>query len=77
MITESEKQFMYFQLGSSGSFHTSLYNTYLIADNENKQKLQSIFPELEIVNRYLHEDGYWQDLCERWNQNNKQTTTYV
>lgn len=66
-ITLAEKEFMYFQAGSSGSFTTSLITAMLRADHINLAKLKLGFPELAtVVDRYKNESGYWEDLSKRW-----------
>ena len=72
-ITQAEKEFMYYKLGSAGSFRTALYDAYFRADDINALKLESVFPELEVLRRYSRESGYWEDLCTRWNQNTNQS----
>lgn len=68
-ITPEEESFIHFQLGMSGSFMQSLYETWFKADTQNAAKLESVFPQLEICKRYRNEPGYWDDLCHRWNTN--------
>ena len=72
-ITQAEKEFMYYKLGMAGSFRSALYDAYFKADSSNSQKLESVFPDLEICRRYRGESGYWEDLCTRWNQKNNQS----
>jgi hypothetical protein len=66
MVTKSEMEFIYYKRNNSGSFRTSLYNTYFMGDDENQAKLESVFPDLEVLRRYSREKGYWQDLQNRY-----------
>lgn len=67
-LSQDEYDFMLYKLGQAGSFRTALYEAWFAADLDNSQKLESVFPELEVVRRYSNEDGYWENLCQRWNQ---------
>lgn len=66
-ITEHEEKFCKYRLGMSGSFTKPLYDLMFRADPENQLKLISVFPELNIVPKYIFEEGYWADLIRRWN----------
>ena len=59
---------MEYKLGVCGSFKKSLYDTFFNADDNNRKKLMSVFPELEVPHRYSTERGYWDDLLERHNK---------
>lgn len=74
MITQAEIEFIHYKLGSAGSFRTALYEAFWRADGENRSKLESVFPDLEILRRYSNESGYWEDLQTRWNQHINQTS---
>jgi hypothetical protein len=61
-----ELEFVYFMRGGSGSFSANLFNTIFSSDTENLKKLSLGFPnEVEVVNRYRNEEGYWQKLQEK------------
>ena len=65
-MEQSELEFIYFMRAASGSFSTNLFKTIFNADIENLRKLSLGFPnEVEIVNRYRNEEGYWHKLLER------------
>jgi hypothetical protein len=67
-LTQEEIKFMHYRLGLTGSFTTSLYETYFKADGDNAQKLETAFPQLLVCRRYRNEEGYWISLCQRWNE---------
>jgi hypothetical protein len=61
-----ELEFVYFMRGKPGSFKTNLFQTIFSADIENLNKLSLGFPdEVEVVNRYRNEEGYWQKLLKK------------
>ena len=64
--TQEEAEFMYYKNGTAGSFRTALYDLFFKADSINQIKLESVFPYLWVARRYQTEQGYWQDLQERW-----------
>ena len=74
-VTIHEENFMDYKIGLSGSFKQSLYETFFKGDTENRKKLISAFPELEVAQKYTSERGYWQDLVDRYNK--KYNTKYV
>ena len=74
-VTIHEEKFMDYKIGLSGSFKQSLYDTFFKGDTENRKKLISAFPELEVAHKYASERGYWQDLVDRYNK--KYNTKYV
>ena len=65
-VTHEEAEFMYYKNGTAGSFRTALYDLFFKADSSNQAKLESVFPYLSVARRYRTEQGYWQDLQERW-----------
>jgi len=67
-MTKEEIKFCEYKSGISGSFTTSLIDTFWLADFWNKHKLMDIFPILKVANRFSNEEGYWQDLVEEWNE---------
>lgn len=68
MVTLHEEKFMDYKIGLSGSFRQSLHETFFKGDTENRKKLISVFPELEVAQRYASESGYWRGLVERYNK---------
>lgn len=66
-ITEHEEEFCKYKLNIQGSFKKRLYDLMLYADDVNRAKLISVFPELQIMRRFQHEDGYWRGLVNKWN----------
>ena len=65
-MEQAELEFVYFMRGTSGSFRTNLFNTIFSSDIENLKKLSLGFPnEVEVVNRYRNEEGYWQKLSKK------------
>lgn len=68
MVTLHEEKFMEYKIGLCGSFKQSLYETFFKGDTENRKKLMSVYPELEIAQRYTSERGYWKDLVDRFNE---------
>lgn len=77
MLSLAEEKFMEYKLNVCGSFRKSLYDTFFKADTENRKKLISAFPDLEVVNRYSNESGYWDNLLERFNKQTKQNWTDI
>lgn len=66
-LTEAEFLFCKFQYRMEGSFFTRLIEAIMKADRPNTEKLRLGFPELvEVVWKYQHMAGYWEDLEERW-----------
>lgn len=66
-ITNAEREFMFYKIGTAGSFHTALLETIMKADIRNQAKLALSFPEdVQVAQRYQNEPGYWQGLQERW-----------
>lgn len=68
IVTPEEKKFIEYKIGLSGSFMTALYEAYFRADSQNRQKLQTAFPELEVAYHYSNTPNYWIDLLDRYNQ---------
>lgn len=66
MITDAEKEFMYYKMGTAGSFRTGLYDLWFKADINNQLKLESQWPDLSVVRKYATEAGYWEELQARW-----------
>ena len=65
-MEQTELEFVYFMRGTSGSFRANLFNTIFSSDIENLKKLSLGFPnEVEVVNRYRNEEGYWQKLLKK------------
>jgi hypothetical protein len=68
LISSAEEKFCLFKLDLGGSFMASLINTIFKADMVNRSKIAKGFPEIvDVVNRFNNENGYWEDLIERWN----------
>ena len=67
-ITKDEELFCFYHIGTAGSFYTNIVRAFMSADSYNMDRLISSFPELNVVRRYLHEPGYWDDLRDRWNE---------
>jgi hypothetical protein len=68
-ISNAEREFIFFKLGTAGSFHTALINTIFKADSRNRSLLALGFPaDVEVVTRFQNESGYWEDLRGRWLQ---------
>jgi len=67
-LHRDEIEFMYFLKGRSGSFKTGLYELYGKGDTINKMKLLMAFPELWPMDKYLHEEGYYEGLQRRWSR---------
>jgi len=68
LINKGEKLFVEFQLGMNGSFYTSFFRAAMVADTINSHKLYEGFPEeIEAVRKFKNEDGYWEELQERYN----------
>ncbi len=58
-----------YRLQLAGSGMTALIDAIFALDINNRTKLAMGFPELvEVVNRYNFENGYWEDLVKRWNE---------
>jgi len=69
MVTDAEREFCFDRMGMSGSFMERLISTIQAADIINQAKLAMGFPELVgVVRRFQCEDGYWEDLVERFNE---------
>lgn len=69
ILSEAEKEFMYFITGRSGSGMTALFNAILKLDMPNRAKMALGFPEeVKVCNRYGQETGYYKDLCARWKE---------
>jgi hypothetical protein len=68
-ITNAEREFMFYKAGTAGSFHTALIETIMKADIRNQARLALGFPEdVQVVQRFQNESGYWEDLRARWQQ---------
>ena len=66
-ISNAEREFMFYKIGTCGSFHKALIDTIFRADHINQAKLALGFPEdVEVVQRFQNEAGYWEDLRQRW-----------
>lgn len=65
-VTPEEIKFIEYKMNRVSLFRKSLYETYFIADDDNKKKLELAYPELEVPRRYLDEKGYWDDLIIRY-----------
>ena len=74
MIHRDELEFMYYKLGTAGSFRSGLYDLYWKADMSNQVKLELAFPELWVLRKYSTEAGYWEDLQARWKANTEKTS---
>lgn len=62
-MTEGEKHLCEFEYEMSGSFYTHLFNAIMKADGYNMTRLSLAFPEeVQAVNRFRNEDGYWEKL---------------
>ncbi|MFW6281196.1 MAG: hypothetical protein ACOC1O_00075 [bacterium] len=62
-IHDAEKEFYFFQIGTSGSFHTLLFKTIFAADYKNRASLALGFPyEVEVVRKYEEVPGYWEQI---------------
>ena len=69
MVTDAEREFCFDRMGMSGSFMERLISTIQHADIINQAKLAMGFPELVgVVRRFQGEEGYWEDLVERFNE---------
>lgn len=70
-LTQAEAYLMKDQLGVNGNFMEHLLLAIKKADDKNRAKLATGFPDLvEVVQRFKNEMGYFEDLCVRWNQEN-------
>ena len=68
-LNDGEKHLVEFQKDMSGSFFTTLFNALFLADGPNMARMALGFPEETLaVQRFKNEDGYWQDLQERYNK---------
>ena len=48
--------------------YTSFFRAAMVADTINSHKLYEGFPEeIEAVRKFKNEDGYWEELQERYN----------
>ena len=71
LITPAENLFVEFKRGYTGSGYTALINAIFALDTPNRSKIALGYPELvEVVNKYNYEKGYWEDLVNRYNQEN-------
>jgi len=71
MVNKHEMEFCFYKLGMSGSFMTSLIETMFKADVDNLDLLGKAYPGLvKVILKYRGESGYWQDLVNRWNEDN-------
>lgn len=69
MVTDAEREFCFNRMGMSGSFMERLISTIQAADIINQSKLSMGFPELVgVVRKFQSEEGYWEDLVERFNE---------
>lgn len=69
MITRGEKHLCEYEYGISGGFMTLLFKAMSSADFENRAKLALGYPEeVEALTRFKNEDGYWEDLQERYRE---------
>jgi hypothetical protein len=69
MVTDAEREFCFNRMGMSGSFMERLIATIQAADIINQSKLSMGFPELVgVVRRFQQEEGYWEDLVERFKE---------
>ena len=69
MVTDAEREFCFDKMGMSGSFMERLISTIQAADIINQSKLSMGFPELVgVVRKFQSEEGYWEDLVERFNE---------
>jgi hypothetical protein len=66
MLTIDEMKFINYKKNVCGSFMKLLYDAYFRADSENRKKLQSVYPELEVAYKYANIMGYWNDLVKRY-----------
>jgi hypothetical protein len=68
-LDDGEIKLLEYLKGISGSFYTGLYDLFVKADFENKEKLMSAFPELQIYKKYLEEpewfESYFKQKMER------------
>lgn len=60
----SPRKFVEYRLGLSGSFYTNLFEAYFKADCENKNKLESVFPELIHASFWQTVEGYHEAIRE-------------
>lgn len=68
-MTQSEETLCEWQLEMTGSFLTLLIKAMMKADLINEAKLRMGYPELsETIHRYKNEPGYYDNLCEEWNE---------
>jgi hypothetical protein len=69
MVTDAEREFCFDKMGMSGSFMSKLISTIQNADIINQSKLSMGFPELVgVIRKFQGEEGYWEDLVERFNE---------
>lgn len=62
-LTQAEIDFYFYKKGATGSFTTSLIETFFKADDFNFEKLRLGFPEMgDVVFRFMAEPGYWETL---------------
>jgi|694.fasta_scaffold148304_2 hypothetical protein len=65
-IHNDELEFVYYKMGTAGSFRTGLYDLFWKADMRNQMKLEAAFPELWVLRKYTTESGYWEGLQQRY-----------
>lgn len=66
-ISTAEREFMFYKIGTCGSFHKALIDTIFRADHINQAKLAMGFPEdVKVVQSFQNQEGYWEDLRQRW-----------
>jgi hypothetical protein len=66
-ISTAEREFMFYKIGTCGSFHKALIDAIFKADHINQAKIALGFPEdVRVVQRFQNEAGYWEDLHQRW-----------
>jgi hypothetical protein len=66
LVTQDELEFIYYKLGTAGSFKESLYDLFFKADMGNQFKMIQVWPELYVAHRYYTHPGYWENLQERF-----------
>jgi hypothetical protein len=65
-MENAELEFVYFMRGIAGSFTTNLFTLIMNSDIENQKRLSLSFPnEVNVVNKYRNEEGYWQKLQQK------------
>ena len=67
MLTSGEIKFVEYQKGMTGSFYTRLFRLMAVADGENLELLEKVYPEhVRAHLRYSNEKGYWELLKKRY-----------